>query len=51
MTTKPKSRKAPPAETCINPKLADIAAKLDEAHAHARKVEAAQKDTDDSGRA
>ena len=36
-----KPRKAPAAETGINPKLAALAAELDEAHAHARAVEAA----------
>jgi methionine-rich copper-binding protein CopC len=47
MTTKPKPHKAPAAETGINPKLAALAAKLDEAHAHARLVESRQKDADD----
>jgi hypothetical protein len=42
MTTKPKTRKAPAAETGINPKLAALAAKLDEVHTHARRVEARQ---------
>jgi hypothetical protein len=31
MTTKPKTRKAPAAETCINPKLIALAAKADAA--------------------
>jgi hypothetical protein len=42
MTTKPKTRKAPAAETGINPKLTALAAKLDKAHAHARVMEARQ---------
>jgi hypothetical protein len=45
MTTKPKPRKAPPAETGINPKLAAIAAKLDEAYA---RVTTMHRDDDDT---
>jgi hypothetical protein len=52
MTTKPK-RKAPAAETGINPKMAALAAKLDSEYARVRKMHAADDgslDADDARR-
>jgi hypothetical protein len=38
MTTKPKTRKAPASETCINPKLIALAAKADAAETELNRV-------------